>query len=172
MTTPSEQEIDRVVSAMQIELDDDLTGRLIQDVAYRIHAPETIAVRYGFGTVDNLKQYLASHPQVTKETQRLRAIVDSDGSLEARARLKAGFASENLVPQIHGIASDPTKPAGVRIDAFKQLNRMAGLDGMPASAKDGGGSGTQFNLTINMPGGRTEKIVTTVVDQPAIEVAE
>lgn len=72
--------------------------------------------------------------------------------------------------RIFGIATNPAHTAATRIDAFKQLNRMGGVDGLPPASKDANeGSGTQFSLTINMPDGRTEKIITTVADRPAID---
>jgi hypothetical protein len=160
--------VEQLVDAAPVEIDDDMVLRLIYDLAQRIHTAETIAKRYGFQTEPRLKKWLGEHPTVVRQAAKLQAIVNSDRSAEERARLKATFATEELIAPMAAIAGNPTVPAGQRIDAFKQLNRVAGVDGMPVSQKDGGGSGTQFNLTINMPDGRTEKIITTVVDPASL----
>lgn len=155
-----------IVLGPPTELDDELIRGLIYDVAHRIHTYDTIARRYGFIDVADMKAFLNTHPQIVKEAQRLRAIVDGDQSAELRTRLKAAFATEDLIVPMAAICADGKIPPGTRIDAFKQLSRVAGIDGMPATAKDGAAAGTQFSLTINMPDGRTEKIITSVVDPP------
>lgn len=165
-------EVEKLVDDAAVELDDDMIWRLIYDLAQRIHDAPTIARRYGFRTEAKLRQYLAAHPTVVAQAAKLKAIVDSDKSTEERARLKAQFATEELIAPMAALAGNPTVPAGQRIDAFKQLNRVAGVDGMPTASKESGGSGTQFSLTINMPDGRTEKIITTVVDPAALPAPE
>jgi hypothetical protein len=81
-------EVDTLVDAAPIELDDNLILRLIYDLAQRIHPPTTIAQRYGLGDEAGLKRYLTAHPKVVEQARKLRAIVESDKSAEERARLK------------------------------------------------------------------------------------
>lgn len=128
-------------------LDDALIMRLVYDIAAAIHPPETIAVRYGFDDVAGLRRYLAKHPQIIKNAQKAKAAMESDEGSEARVRLKAMQATEELIPATAGIAADPRIAPQQRIDAFKQLSRVSGLDGGGAKQAAGaGGSGFTLNI--------------------------
>jgi hypothetical protein len=136
------------------------------DLVNKIHDYETIAERYGFGDKAGLIRFLQSEPEFSADVGRLRSLLGSDMSAQERCRLKAAIASEELVARIAGIVANPGTTAAAAIDGFKQLNRMAGVDGIPATGKNGEATpGTQFSLTINMPDGRSETI-TTVVEAP------
>lgn len=162
MTNP----VDALIGSTPI-LDEKLQNSLRFDLVSQIQSYENIGKRYGFGGEAGLMMFLQANPGFTKEVAKLRAMFSSDMSTQDRARLKALLASEELVTDIFALVSNPANSPAVRIDGFKQLNRMGGVDGLPAVAKDGG-TGTQFSLTINMPDGRSEKIITTVVDQAEI----
>ena len=169
----TQSEVEQLVDAAPVELDDDMILRLIYDLAQRIHTTDTVAKRYGFGTEAKLKLWLAEHPTVVRQAAKLKAIVESDRSAEERARLKATFATEELIAPMAALAGDPRIPTGQRIDAFKQLNRVAGVDGMPAASKDGKeGGGTQFTINFQFSGGRTESLTTVVDAPPQIEGGE
>lgn len=136
--------------------------RLTDDLAGKIHKPETIAARYGFLDVPHLKLYLNDHPWIAETAHRRRALLESDKGTTERVVLKSSIAVEETIPHIAGIIMNPTAAPKDRIDAFKEL-RQAGSVG--ASKEKVIGTGAQFSLTINMPGGKQEQIVTTVVDQ-------
>lgn len=161
------QSVDAVIQAVPF-IDRDLLTPLRFDLVNQVHSYKTIAERYGLGDESGLVAWLQANPAFAQEVAKLRAMFSSDMSAQDRARLKAALASEELIPDIFKLVASPTTSAATKVDGFKQLNRMAGIDGIPAASKDGGGSGTQFNLTINLPTG-VEKITTTVVDQPVIE---
>lgn len=137
-------------------LDDALIMRLTYDLAAGIHPPETIAVRYAFPDVAAMRRYLAKHPAIIKEAQKAKALMESDEGSETRVRLKAMQATEALIPATAGIAADPRIAPQQRIDAFKQLSRVSGLDAS-AAAKDGSG-GPAFTLNILFRNNPAEKL--------------
>jgi len=127
-------------------LDDALIMRLTYDLAAQIHPADTIATRYGFPDAAGLRRYLAKHPAIIKEAQKAKALMESDEGSESRVRLKAMQATEALIPATAGIAADPRIAPQQRIDAFKQLSRVSGLDS--AAAKGAGEGGPGFTLNI------------------------
>jgi hypothetical protein len=160
-------EIDKMIAAAPITLTPEEAERLKFDLAAGIHTSETIALRYGFQGVLSLRDYLVSNPWVVAEAKRLRSLMESDQGTGERVKLKAQYACEETIPYLAGIIMNPVSAPKDKVDAYKEL-RQSGSVGV--TARDGnGGTGTQFSLTINMPGGRTEKIITTVVDDPVPE---
>jgi len=130
-------------------LDDSLIMRLQYDLAAKIHPKETIALRYGFNGVPGLFRYLSRHPQIVENVKKARALLYSDAGSEERVRLKALMATEDLIPAAAGIASDPRVAAQQRIDAFKQLSRVAAVDGSAAAAaQKAANGGAAFTLNI------------------------
>jgi hypothetical protein len=129
-------------------LDDALILRLQYDLAAKIHPRATIAQRYGFNGIGGLLNYLSSHPQIVENVKKTRAIIESDEGSEGRVRLKALHATEALIPAAAGIAMDPRIAPQQRIDAFKQLSRVAAVDGSAAAAMAKAGSGAAFTLNI------------------------
>lgn len=143
------------------DIDDALIQKLTYDLAVGLHSAQAIARRYGMTGVDSLKQYLMAHPYVVKDAQNLRAAFMSDASTEERVRMKFLKATERLIVPLANIAHSPRTPLNARIDAFKQIQRGAGLDGMGSasrgtnSQRDGG---HPFNLIINFSGTQPFKL--------------
>lgn len=130
-------------------LDDALVMRLVYDIAADIHKSDTLALRYGFADKDALRRYLAKHPRIIQEAQKARALMESDESSETRVRLKAMQATEKLIAPTAGLAMDPRIAPQQRIDAFKQLSRVSGLDASAAAqALNKTGGGPAFTLNI------------------------
>jgi hypothetical protein len=128
-------------------LDDALIMRLTYDLAAAIHPPEVIALRYGFHDVLEMRAYLTRHPQIIINAQKAKALMESDEGSEARIRLRAMQATEDLIPATASIAADPRIAPQQRIDAFKQLSRVSGLDAS-AAARAAGAGGPAFTLNI------------------------
>lgn len=153
-----------------VSLDQMLELRLCDDIAKNIDTADDIAARYGMDGRDGLKAYLRAHPKLVTYANKLKALNDSAMGSEDRARLKAVYASEALISHIAHIAGDKATNAAVRVDAFKQLNRMAGMDGAGSGAKSerGGGAGSggnvPFSVTIILPNRPPEQISATIVD--------
>jgi len=140
-------------------IDDALILRLTYDIATGIHEGAVLATRYGFADLQALRRYLLKHPQIIRNAQKTKALVDSDEGSEARVRLKAMHATEELIPATAGIAADPRIAPQQRIDAFKQLSRVSGLDA--AAAAKGAGGGPAFTLNILFRKNPEEKLAFT-----------
>lgn len=140
-------------------LDDALVTRLTYDMAAGIHDGDTLAVRYGFPDKAGLRRYLAKHPQIVANAEKGRALMESDENTESRVRLRAMQATEDLIPATHSIAKDPRIAPQQRIDAFKQLSRVSGLDA--TAAKNAGEGGPAFTLNILFRNNPAEKLAFT-----------
>jgi hypothetical protein len=153
-------------------LDDALILRLTYDLACRIHPYETIARRYGLQNVAELHGYLLDHPTVLVEAKKLRAMFDSDESVETRVRTKFMHSIEDLIPTLHNLVKSPQTPVSARVDGFKQLQRGAGVDGLPVQQRGtgtAGPSGQAFQLNIFFRNGQSTRISgTTVLDAAEI----
>ena len=145
-------------------LDDALIMRLIYDLAAGIHEGDTLAIRYGFADKEALRRYLKKHPQIILNAQKGRALVESDENTESRVRLRAMQATEDLIPTTAAIAADPRIGPQQRIEAFKQLSRVSGLDAS-AAAKAANPGGPAFTLNILFRNNPTENL-TVVPDDP------
>jgi hypothetical protein len=148
------------------QLDDALILRLQYDVAAKIHTYDEVATRYGLTNSAALWRYLKQHPGVVKGIKKLRATIESEEGAETRVRLKALLATEELIGPTAGIAIDPKHTAQSRIDAFKQVSRIAGVDGLSAALKAQQLSGNQFTLNILFRDGQRDLTVSTSPDAP------
>jgi hypothetical protein len=133
------------------------------DLASGIHSAETIAQRYGFETPKNLQKYLLGNLWLHEKAKHLRALLESDQNTGKRVQLKGLYGCEETIPDLVGIIKNPMSAPKDKIDAYKELRQSGGLG---IAGKEGSGGGTQFSLVINMPH-HTEKLLTTVVSQPA-----
>jgi hypothetical protein len=129
-------------------LDDALILRLTYDLAAKIHNKPTIAHRYGFKNVLGLFKYLEKHPAIVDNVKKARAIIESDEGSETRVKLKAIQATEALIAPTTHIAMDPRVAPQQRIDAFKQLSRVSGMDGSAAAMAAAKNYGPAFTLNI------------------------
>jgi hypothetical protein len=129
-------------------LDDALIMRLTHDIATGLHEGDDLAARYGFADEKAMRRYLLRHPRIIVNAQKMKALIDSDEGSEARVRLKAIHATEELIQPTAAIAADPRIAPQQRIDAFKQLSRVSGLDGGAAAKAAMGSGGPAFTLNI------------------------
>ena len=148
--------------------DDALIYRLQWDLACLAHPLDEIAQRYRFQDKQELKDYLRHHPSIVKEGAEVaRPLQQRRSHRAAGAPVKFMQVTEHLIMPMAQLVKDTNTPIAARVDAFKQIQRGAGVDGAPPPAlKGGGGGGTAFSLTINFAGGRRPEVIegTTVVD--------
>jgi hypothetical protein len=149
------------------QLDDALILRLQYDLAIGIHLPDAIAQRYGLRDKEDLREYLRRHPQIVENARKAKALVDSNQSVEGRVRIKAMYATEDLIHTTHEIAQDIRTPMQQRLDAFKQLSRVAGVDGLRDKTPTTGSGGHSFVLNILFTD-ETKTIQGTVVDSAQV----
>lgn len=153
-------------STAEADLADTARMRLIQDIASGIYPYDELAERYGLGTQTRLLDYLRANPAVVKRIKALKAINDSDGSIQDRLRLKAAHVLEEALPSISAMITNPAMPAERRLEAYKACQKQAGVDSAPASAA--AATGTQFNLVMQFAGAAPQTISATVVEATAI----
>ena len=147
-----------------VDLVDTTVRRLIQDIAYAVYPIEEIAVRYGFETVQRLREWLSRNPGVVAEITRMRAIHLSDASTKDRAALKAQHAVEHAIPATSAMSTDPRMPGEIRMKALDALMHISGFKGGGAAADKQAQTGAQFQLVMQFSGGREERINATVVE--------
>lgn len=142
--------------------------RLMQDIAYGTYPADELAVRYGLGTIAGLKIWLSKNPGTMKQIKVMKALHESDAALNDRIRMKGGHAVEHATIGIANIAMDPNKDSKTRIEAFKALQRQAGVDGPPPADKIAP-VGVQTNIIIQHVGAPPTRITTTTVVPETIE---
>ena len=148
-------------------LDEALLHGFMHDVANGIHPAEKIARQYGFASGQHMLKFITDNKVVRRKIKALRALVESDANLEGSNRALAGHALREGMHNVAAPLFDPKATPAVRLDTAKLLARIAGVDGLPAAAKDGSGgaSGNKFVVNFLFSGGKTETIsATTVVD--------
>jgi hypothetical protein len=174
MADPLTNQIDTIVDRVIVlndnpDLDDALILRLQFDLAAKIHDYNEIAIRYGLGTDDRLFFYLARHPDIVAGVKKMKAMFESEHGVEGRIRLKAMEATERLVAPIANLALDGKVNAQQRIDALKQLSRIAGVDGL-SGGKDAKGlpGGAAFVLNMFFDETPTRFLGTAVINPDEI----
>lgn len=172
-----QQIVDAIPTLDHISADirDAVRLRLMQDIAYGVYPAEELAVRYGLGTVAGLRIWLQKNPETMKQIKVMKAMHQSDMALNERLRMKGGHAVEQATIGMAGIAMDPTKDAKIRIEAFKALQRQAGVDGPPPQSKEAA-TGATFNFTVQFSGAPPLEIkattVQTIEDAPISDQSE
>lgn len=171
-TAAHEEMLDEIIDKVLVlsenpEKDDALIKRLQYDLATKIHSPAEIARRYGLFDVQELRDYLLSHPQIVDGVKKIRALFESEEGIETRMRAKFQYSTEDLIPVMHSLVGNPGIPVQQRIDGFKQLQRGAGMDGIRDKNSEGP-SGQRFVLNILFGGdAKNTTIAGTVPEDPA-----
>lgn len=148
---------------------DAIQARLIQDVAYNHYSADELAKRYGLGSEAGLRHYLRRHPNVVERIAKLRAVHRSDMNRPEANRMKANILIEEALPMAMDVIMNPKNPMSVRMDMFKSIQKMAGLDSTPQKNIEAT-TGATFNLVMQFSGGREERISATVVPNDEIAI--
>lgn len=146
-----------------LNIADWLKPELAMELAAKLQPVEVICLRYGLSTHD--LQQLLEYPAFRAMVRQAKETWSSDMNAEQRVRAKAALAVEDTIPDLHGIVVDEKVQPRQRSDAWAKLARVAQLDAPPAP----GGSGGQYNLTINLPGSDTIAVSAPVIDLDAEE---
>lgn len=122
------------------------------DMAQKVHPYETIARRYGFAGEQALVEFLQNTPPVVKRVKELRAVWESDESVELRLRKLAGHSLLEALPDTASIMFDKQVTPGVRLEALRAHARIAGVDSpphVPSGASGAAGQvGGRFSVQI------------------------
>ena len=153
-----EEIIDELVDGITViggdpEMDKSTLYAFCVDMAQRVHGYDTIARRYGFADENTLAEFLRATPPVVKRVKELRAVWESDESVELRLRKLAGHSLLEALPDTASIMFDKQVTPGVRLEALRAHARIAGVDSpphIPAGGAGGvGGAGAgRFSVQI------------------------
>lgn len=122
----------------------DLQAHIASELAAGLSDPDAIKARYQIS--DEKWESLRKNPIFRKMVADAIEKFQGDLNAKERIRLKAAIATEDTIVPLYGMVYDESLPAASRIEAQKQLSRMAGTD---RSAEDGAGGGGGFKLVIN-----------------------
>ncbi len=121
------------------------------EVALGMLSLDEIAKKHGI-PAQELREY-AANPHFDKMVKDFKADLEAHG---VSFRLKAALQAEIYMDTtLWAMANDPTTPSQTKLDFFKQLTRVGGLEPKPAAGSEGGPG---FRLIINLgnetPSGR------------------
>lgn len=145
---------------------------LAREIAQDIHEVEDIILRFGYKGMDDprwtmLKESRAFQTTLQDAIQEWNAA----DSTAKRIRYKAAASVEASLPEFHRAMVNPLAPLPARVEALKQMSRLAGMaeGAVPMGAPGAGASG--FQLTINIGDGKamTVSAAPRVIDVEADE---
>ena len=124
----------------------DLSAHIAAELAAGLSDATGICKRYGISP----EQWEALRKNPMFRGMVKEAIETWQGDLNAnrRIKLKAAIATEDTITELYRMVFDDALPAPSRVEAQKQLSRLAGVDHV-----EGKGTGDGFSIVINFPGG-------------------
>ena len=127
------------------------SARLAQELAAGLTDPEDLLERFGLSK--------SQFRRITKSTafrkmyKRAKEVWDDIDNTEERIRTKSLYLLEDSILPLYGIIHNADLAPAARIEAFAKLMKISNME----PKKEGEGSGSNFTVTINIPG--EEKVV-------------
>lgn len=131
----------------------DRDSRLAVEVAVQIRPIAEVLQAYSLSRKDLVRKL--KDPMFRDMVKQAKSIWSSDLSIKERIRLKAQVCVEDSILEVFGIVHNPEMAVPAKLDAFKQLARVAEVDS-PERGK--GDSGSRFTVSINL-GNQTGPVV-------------
>ena len=123
----------------------DTDSRLAVEVAVQIRPVSEVLVAYSLSRVDLVRKL--KDPMFRDMVKQAKSIWSSDLSIKERIRLKSQVLVEDSLLSIFSIIHNVDNAIPAKLDAFKQLARVAEVDS-PERSK--GGDGSRFTVSINL----------------------
>jgi hypothetical protein len=123
----------------------DVDSRLAVELAVKLRPVPEILQTYGL-TRKQLATKLRE-PMFRSMVKQARTLWQSDLSVKERIRLKSQILVEDSILEIFSILHNQDNAIPARLDAFKQLARVAEVD-QPERGK--GDTGSRFTVSINL----------------------
>lgn len=117
-----------------------------------------------YGITEEEFAVMAKSKEFQLKMQEAKALWNSQTNTLERIRVKTQMQLEDALPELTRIASNPTTSPKDRIEAVKQISKLAGAEIKPVD--EGPAAGSTFSITINL--GEKESPVT--IDATANEV--
>lgn len=135
-------------------VDEDLMRRaspqFIAELAAKINEPSDILEKYGISMGEfRFLRELNSFRVAYKEA---KLFWNSDANAKERIAVKAGMLVEDTLLDVFDIIKNADANLAARLDAFKQLKEIAGVDARAQAAGAGGGNGQRVFIDINFGG--------------------
>ena len=130
----------------------DFDGRLAVELACQISPVQDICKRYELTRAD-LRVKLRD-PTFRKMVVEAKRAWHSDLSVKERVKLKASVLVEDSILAVYNMLHDKENPTASRLDAFKQLAKVADVDSPGKSNME---AGEKFTVVINL--GDDDKLV-------------
>lgn len=123
----------------------DTDSRLAVEVAIRIRPISNILNTYALSRSDLVGKL--KDPMFRGMVKQAKTIWGSDLSIKERIRLKSQMLVEDSLLEIFKVIHNDENAIPAKLDAFKQLARVAEVD-TPEKGK--GGDGSHFTVSINL----------------------
>jgi hypothetical protein len=123
----------------------DADSRLAVEIAVQIRPIPDILVQYNLSRSDLVKKL--KDPMFRDMVKQAKSLWHSDLSVKERIRLKSQILVEDSILEIFSILHNRDNAIPARLDAFKQLARVAEVD-QPERGK--GDTGNRFTVSINL----------------------
>ena len=140
----------------------DVPPKLVLEIAYGIEPPEEIAERYGFSSAEwaLLEEHKPFIKQVDDKKEELRA-----GGYSFR--MKAAVIAEELLGTLYLKAKESDASFHTILETVKLTSKAAGFETPPREEQ---ATGAQFSITINLGGGKSVHVGSSVAKQNIIDV--
>jgi hypothetical protein len=123
----------------------DSDSRLAVELAVKLRPVSELLSTYNLSRADLVRKLKDS--MFRDMVKQAKALWESDLSVKERIRLKSQILVEDSVLEVFQILHNKENAIPARLDAFKQLARVAEVD---TPTKTGGGEGSRFTVSINL----------------------
>jgi len=123
----------------------DTDSRLAVELAVQIRPIPELLQNYGISKKELSRKL--KDPLFRDMVRQAKTLWSSDLSIKERIRLKSQVLVEDSLLQIFGIVHNPENAIPAKLDAFKQLARVAEVDSPERSKSD---TGSRFIVSINL----------------------
>lgn len=120
-------------------------SRLAVEVAVQIRPISEVLVAYSLSRADLVRKL--KDPMFRDMVKQAKSIWSSDLSIKERIRLKSQVLVEDSLLSIFSIVHNVDNAIPAKLDAFKQLARVAEVDSPERSRGD---TGSRFTVSINL----------------------
>lgn len=138
----------------------DSDSRLAVEIAVQLRPVPEILKQYNISRKDLVRKL--KDPMFRDMVKQAKSLWHSDLSVKERIRLKSQVLVEDSILEIFSIIHNKDNAIPARLDAFKQLARVAEVDAPDRSNAD---TGSRFTVSINL--GETYKPVVIEGDSNA-----
>lgn len=140
-----------------VEIADNTLVKLAREIAMDVVPLETILKAAGIAS--NQWETIQKQPRFQSILSAEILAWESAVNTADRVKLKAAACVEDALLEMHGRLHDRREPMSARVELFKSLAKLGGLETSPKTDVQ---MGERFQLTINIGDGRAREITSEV----------